>query len=363
VLGLLIIPEWGISLPSFIGGSIVLVASLSLLVKKRRIAGLTVFLVLGLLVTRVNNTQSEDGGYSLKILHHSSEGVMGQIKVVDFGWKFEEDFTPARAVLVNNTWQTALSMESGLSLLSYVYHLLPIIETFPEESDMLVIGLGGGGLIREMQQSGYFPDIVELDSRLPEITEEFFGLDLGGKIIVDDGRHFLNVNDKMYDLVVLDVFQGEVAPWQLFTLEAFETIKHTLTSNGLLAIEFFGNIDRDNEARALASIIKTLKQASYNEVQVIEVAEDEKLILANKGNALDLKQVGYSGPYFDSKDIRDLSQWLIDAKRLELQDAPILTDNLPALERMTLKSAKSWRAYQNKMFRDNFLKVGEPAVQ
>lgn len=270
---------------------------------------------------------------------------------MDFGWKAKSNFTKARALLVNNTWQTAVSLENGISLLSYVYHLLPVIRQYPKNSEMLVIGLGGGGLLREIQEHGYKPDVVELDGRLPWLAREYFGLNIKGKTIVDDGRHFLNINEKNYDIMVLDVFQGEVAPWQLLTLESFQKIRNTLNSNGILAIEFFGNIHDQQESRALSAVVKTLYKAGFS-VQTIDVAENEKLIIGSKGEPLNLKGVGFNSRHYEDKNIKDLSQWLVPTKMLDTAHAPILTDNLPALEKMTLPSAQEWRNYQNQMFRN-----------
>lgn len=298
---------------------------------------------------------------NLKTLH-TSEGVLGQVKVIDFGWKVGKEFTQARALLVNNTWQTAVSIQSGISLLSYVYHLLPVIKEYPEDSEMLVIGLGGGGLLREMQGAGYSPDVVELDGRLPNLAKEYFGLELKGEMIVDDGRHYLNQNEKKYDVVILDVFQGEVAPWQLLTFEAFEKIEESLNSNGLLAIEFFGNVRNEEESIALSAVVKTLQKVGF-EVQIINVAEREKLILASKGKPINLHGVGFSGKYYEDKDISDLSKWLVEKEKLDTASVPLLTDNLPVLEKMTLNSAKKWRQYQNKMFRDYFVAFGVEGME
>lgn len=331
--------------------------SILLLFPKRKLASTCIvvaFFLISIKSSRDKTNSNSD--VNLEVLH-TSEGVLGQVKVIDFGWKTGEEFTQARAVLVNNTWQTAVSMETGISLLSYVYHLLPVIELYPRNSQMLVVGLGGGGLIREMQASGYSPDVIELDGRLPKLAQEYFGLEPRGEMIVDDGRHFINTTQEKYDVVILDVFQGEVAPWQLLTLEAFQEVKRVLNANGLLAIEFFGNTKNAEESKALSAVVKTLGKVGFN-IQIIDVAEREKLILASKGKPLNLEQVGFRGKYYEEKDISDLSRWLVSIDRLDTSRVPLLTDNLPVLEKMTLKSAKEWRQYQNQMFRDYFVEFG-----
>ena len=63
---------------------------------------------------------------------------------------------------------------------------------------------------------------VEIDSKIIEVANEHFGLENSNvEVFEDDGRRFINKSQKKYDLIVLDVFNGEIAPSHVLSREAF----------------------------------------------------------------------------------------------------------------------------------------------
>ncbi|MBQ5944856.1 hypothetical protein IJL65_00125 [bacterium] len=85
-------------------------------------------------------------------------------------------------------------------------------------------------------------DVVEIDSKITEIARKYFYLD---KLIKDfnleknqrltlmneDGRTYLNNNDKHYDAILNDAFSGDNPAKTLTTLENIKNIKKSLTKN------------------------------------------------------------------------------------------------------------------------------------
>ena len=62
----------------------------------------------------------------------------------------------------------------------------------------------------------------------------------GVREFVDDGRHFIqSVTDK-YDMVVIDVLNGEVQPHHMFTEESCRELKNILSPDGLDPDQFPG---------------------------------------------------------------------------------------------------------------------------
>lgn len=174
---------------------------------------------------------------------------------------------------------------------------------------------------------------------------------------MDDGRHFINKASRPYDVIVFDVFQGEVPPWQMLTLECFTKTYDLLNDDGVLLIEFFGNTE--GEANVLASINKTLASAGFK-TRVIDVKTNENVIAAfKKEPSIDYLEV--SNPLLGTRDSMRLSD-------LKFQDQPatfskkaeLLTDNSPKLEKMVLESSLEWRRYQNSLFRDQLTKYDYP---
>ncbi len=120
----------------------------------------------------------------------------------------------------------------------------------PQPKRMLVLGLGGGVIPREMRH--YYPDLeidaVEIDGDIPPIAERFFAFaeDDRLKVHVDDGRMFVKKQlrrdgaDK-YDIVILDAFNGDYIPFHLMTREFLEEVKGVLTDDGVVIANVFSS--------------------------------------------------------------------------------------------------------------------------
>jgi len=118
----------------------------------------------------------------------------------------------------------------------------------PEPKRLLVIGLGGGVIPREM--SHYCPelrvDVVEIDPEIPAIAERYFGFHAGDRIKVHvmDGRVFVRKQLRedpvpKYDIVVLDAFNSDYIPFHLMTREFLQQVKGVLADDGVVAANVF----------------------------------------------------------------------------------------------------------------------------
>ena len=120
----------------------------------------------------------------------------------------------------------------------------------PQPKAMLVLGLGGGVIPREMHHS--FPDmkvdVAEIDPDIPPIAERFFGFkqDDKLKVTVQDGRFFIGkvLRQKpvaKYDYIVLDAFRSDYIPFHLMTKEFLEQVKGVLEDNGVVVANVFSD--------------------------------------------------------------------------------------------------------------------------
>lgn len=117
-------------------------------------------------------------------------------------------------------------------------------------------------------------DVVEIDGEITEIAKEYFYLNdliedynlnenkrLG--LITDDGRTYLNNNDKKYDAILNDAFSGSTPAKTLTTKEAIERIKESLNENGLYLTNVISSLEGEN-SKFIKAIINTLKQVFKN---------------------------------------------------------------------------------------------------
>lgn len=120
----------------------------------------------------------------------------------------------------------------------------------PEPKRMLLLGLGGGVIPREMRH--YFPeleiDVVEIDPAIPPVAERFFGFRKDDKLSVhvSDGRMFIRKQLRSdpvpkYDLVVLDAYNSDYIPFHLMTREFFEQVKGILADDGVIVANVLYN--------------------------------------------------------------------------------------------------------------------------
>ncbi len=120
----------------------------------------------------------------------------------------------------------------------------------PEPKRILVLGLGGGVIPREMHS--YFPatdiDVAEIDPDIQQTAKQFFGFREDDKLRVhiSDGRMFIKEllrrkSAEKYDIVVLDAFNSEYIPFHLMTKEFLEQVKGVLAEDGVVVANVFQN--------------------------------------------------------------------------------------------------------------------------
>lgn len=90
------------------------------------------------------------------------------------------------------------------------------VQTFlPEVKQVLVLGTGLGSAVQVMERMGFQPHFTLLDHDQTVLEWALEALPgYGGQItpICADAQAFMAANDKVYDLVVVDVFNSRVVP-------------------------------------------------------------------------------------------------------------------------------------------------------
>ena len=161
---------------------------------------------------------------------YQTESIYGKVAVVDSA--------NLRFLLINGATQTWYKLDTGEFQAPYLRLMEKAVNYHPQTENVLVLGLGGGGMDKRLRARGLAIDNVELDPTVVEVAREYFGFD--GRVIVDDARHYVRQTDKEYDLVVFDVLNGYSAVPHLLTEEAFTEIKAVLSPGGILTVNTLG---------------------------------------------------------------------------------------------------------------------------
>ena len=168
-----------------------------------------------------------------------------------------------KALMLDGCWMTSLKDEK------YYHECLvhPALSSIDEKSNVLIIGGGDGGTVRECVKYSQISkiDLVEIDEEVIKISKKFLK-EIGGEawndkrleIHVDDGVKWVKkTRDNFYDVIFIDCSDPSEFSNLLFSDSFYKECKRILKRKGILATqsespESFKNIH--------ISILKTLKK-------------------------------------------------------------------------------------------------------
>jgi spermidine synthase len=267
--GYFLIPNVGVRLLTLITGFVLLVsASLGLTLrlnsKLKALVPAVIFLLAGALCIWKVPRSSADPDRGLISVNQSP---YGEIRVLDIG--------NARYLLIDGGVHTIVNTSNWNSLYPYVAVMDLIRFFFDSPGKLLLIGLGGGSIVKTFAQNGWDVYAVEIDPVVTKIALKYFSLDASeAKIFHMDGRRFLFTNKESYDLIIMDAFGSSSIPFHLVTEESFGLIASRLKEDGILAINIEAVGWRD---QIVKSIFVTLER-NFKEVLALPTAEDPNIL-------------------------------------------------------------------------------------
>lgn len=210
---------------------------------------------------QVSVSRTMADGTQVDLVHHA-ENYYGSVKVVDYSFGAVHH----REMMIDGMIQGGVDLADNQSIYEYSYFLefLPFMLS-PKGKQCLVIGLGVGVIPDWYEKQGVRCDVVDINPAVVKIAKDYFGFKNSGDLFVEDARYFLNNTDRRYDYIVLDVFNGDVTPAHLLSVEALSLMRNRLTPNGVLAINLIGSLRK--ETYMTASVVKTLR-AAFDQVGV-----------------------------------------------------------------------------------------------
>jgi spermidine synthase len=141
--------------------------------------------------------------------------------------------------------QSALAPDGGAMGMYFDYFgIVPALRPLDGGSRVAVLGLAGGsvvrGLLSGLPDNAPAPEIVgvELDARVLDLARRFFALDqLNIEIEVMDGRLFLELDERTWDVVLLDAYSNQhYMPRHLVSREFFALLRDRLADDQGLVV-------------------------------------------------------------------------------------------------------------------------------
>lgn len=354
LFGFFIIPRYGLTLPSIVTGLVVGLIPFAKLIAQKKYASLwfVPFVLFSFWATK-----TQQPGKNVDVQYYS-EGLLGQLLVADVsdyrGQKLNE-----RYLFVNRAGQTRVDKETFKPKWDYAYYVSSICSKFPENSNALILGLGGGTVANILQSGlGFNVDAVEFDQRIAEVARQYFPLSDKVNVIVDDARHYLEETQKKYDVILFDVYRGEAPPPHVFTLESLTKTKSLLKEDGLIIVNFNGFWE-GKTGQAARSIYKTLLAAGL-ETRILPTGgaeADRNILFVVSRKTPDFHSV--RSPLLLHGKRVDIETLFYDPRKMDLNDAVVLTDDKPILELLNIRAGNAWRKAYTEMTK-TFYKEGVP---
>jgi len=255
--GFYLIPNIGIkAIIYLIGGLLILVSCVWFVIHRKGLLAVGAISILILFIAIPEPIVSELNTADVEVIYET-ESPYAKLKVID-------EFGVYRYVLLDGATQTQYNLKDKEFMFAYLRLFEKAVKYHSNPKDILNIGLGGGGIDKQLEHYNLNIDNVEIDPKIAEIARNYF--DFNGEVIIDDGRHYIRNTNKKYDVVYLDVWSGYSLYPFLFSEEAFREIKNILNEDGILVINSVGyedgHLSTDDEL--ILSIHKTLKEVFPN---------------------------------------------------------------------------------------------------
>ena len=120
--------------------------------------------------------------------------------------------------------QSVYMKSGGLTGMYYDYAMAaPVMADMGESADILILGMGTGTYAKQCMEyfDGVTAEGVEIDEKITELAHEYFELPSEVNVTTYDGRAFLNVCEKKYDVIMVDAYQDITIPFQMSSREFF----------------------------------------------------------------------------------------------------------------------------------------------
>ncbi len=148
------------------------------------------------------------------------------------------------------------------------YFLAPLLFK-PNAKDVLVIGFAGGTAGRQYLELSNASIVgVEIDPLVVEVSKRYFGVKESDRLDVEvaDGRTYLLMHQKKFDIIIMDAFNPPTIPFHLATKEFFELVEERLKKRGVVAV----NVPRYGRPAHVVDPVCATLESVFDEVFLVD---------------------------------------------------------------------------------------------
>ena len=165
--------------------------------------------------------------------------------------------------------QSIMMKDDGLTGMYYDYALAAPVMAGAEEKeemDVMVLGMGTGTYAKQCERyfDGASVEGVEIDQKFSDLARKYFELPEEVEVTTYDGRAYLQVDQKKYDVIMVDAYQDITIPFQMSSAEFFTMVKEHLTEDGVMVVNMNMHTDEEgNINQYLSDTIASVFDAVY----------------------------------------------------------------------------------------------------
>ncbi len=209
---------------------------------------------------------------------------------------------------------------------------------YPNFKKALIIGGGAYSYPKDFLKK--YPDktldVVEIGPKFTELAKKYFNLTDNHRLAIyhEDGRTYLNRNQKKYDVIYLDAFRSFYSiPYNMTTKEAMTAVEKSLSDNGVVLLNVISSL-AGNKSQFLNAEINTMKQI-FPQVYALQVKnqtapEDPQNIMIV---ALKTKKL----PEWQNEN-KEINSYLKNLWTKEFpNNLPVLTDDYAPVDQYIMK--------------------------
>ncbi len=232
--------------------------------------------------------------------------------------------------------QSIKKKSGNLTGMYYDYALTAPVVAGGTQKDISVCILGlGTGTFGEICYK-YFNissmDGVEIDGKIIDLAHEYFDLPEEINTFEADGRAFIDNSDKKYDVIMVDAYRDITIPFQMSSVEFFNSVKEHLTDDGVMVVNM--NMRSSKEGSINDYLIGTITNC-FSNVYTCSAGGNEELFATNSG---DIKErLSENIPKIKNNSLSYLMQSTYTKLEKQENNGYLLTDDKAPVEVLGMK--------------------------
>ena len=168
--------------------------------------------------------------------------------------------------------QSLYRKDGGLTGMYYdVAMAAPFLAGEPEEPNILILGMGSGTYATQCSRYLEHPTIagVEIDEAIIDLSRRYFYQPDDVAVAEYDGRAYLDADENLYDVIMVDAYQDITIPFQMSSREFFKSVYDHLDRDGIMVVNL--NMRSDTAGNINEYLLDTIASV-FADVMTCDVA-------------------------------------------------------------------------------------------